>query len=451
MTGKTIHILTSLVIGAAAIGNAQVWAQHDEHGQHEPEETEFAMPTTYADAIDVIHGQLEKIDSLIDTRQLDRVHAEAAIIRDVANTLARLALDKDSGIPREAIREINLTARDLAAKFDPIDEAGDSDNLPGTEKVYGEMVALFEILKKHVPKQYLCPMGCEPGKTYNQPQACPVCGMQLKLFTNKQYSVEVSSTGGTIRAGEKTTLTFQIKDPAGGPLRDLQVVHERELHLFMVSKDLSWYVHEHPQSQTDGTFTLPFRFLHAGEFVLFHDFTPAGVGMQVVPVTLHVEGTPPPAVKLAADHDLTRVVEGYTVHLDTHGALAAGNKAVLAYEISRDGRPVSDLEPYHGAMGHLVIISEDLKQFVHSHPLGDDHQGESAHDESGDEGEHRDHGGVASGSHSSIVSFHAQFPTGGVYKSWAQFKHRGRVLTVPFVIQVGAGSDHHVDTDHDHH
>ena len=173
--------------------------------------------------------------------------------------------------------------------------------------------------------------------------------------------------------------------------------------------------------------------------------------MQVVPVTLHVEGTPPPAVKLAADRDLTRVVDGYTVRLDTHGALSVGDEAVLAYDISRDGRPVTDLDPYLGAMGHLVIISEDLKQFVHSHPLGEDHHGESAHDESADANEHREHGGVASGSRGSIVSFHATFPTGGLYKAWLQFQHDGHVKTVSFVIQVGGGSDHHAEADHHDH
>ena len=61
-----------------------------------------------------------------------------------------LALKRDSGVPQGAVREINLTAKDLAAKFGPIDEAGDSGDLAGTEKVYREMVAMFETLEKHV-------------------------------------------------------------------------------------------------------------------------------------------------------------------------------------------------------------------------------------------------------------------------------------------------------------
>ncbi len=98
----------------------------------------------------MIHEQLEKIEELIDTRKLDRVHAEAAVIRDVADMLGKLALKENSGVPRGAVREINRTAKDLAAKFGPIDAAGDSGDLAGTEKVYREMIALFETLEKYV-------------------------------------------------------------------------------------------------------------------------------------------------------------------------------------------------------------------------------------------------------------------------------------------------------------
>ena len=123
----------------------------DDHGDQENhgEAQAFDEPHSYADAVNVIHDQLEKIERLIDTRKLDRVHAEAAVIRDVAKSLAKLAVKKDSGVPSKAVREINLAAKDLAATFDPIDEAGDSGDLTGTRKVYDEMVALLETLEKY--------------------------------------------------------------------------------------------------------------------------------------------------------------------------------------------------------------------------------------------------------------------------------------------------------------
>ncbi len=129
-------------------------AHHDddddaEGGHGEP--VEFSAPQTYAHAIEAIHAQLEKIEKLIATGGLDRVHAEAAVIRDIANGIGQLALKGGSGVPRDAVREINLTAKDLAATFGPIDQAGDSGNLAGTQIIYDQMVALFETLEKYAP------------------------------------------------------------------------------------------------------------------------------------------------------------------------------------------------------------------------------------------------------------------------------------------------------------
>ncbi|MCH8005604.1 MAG: hypothetical protein IH888_05160 [Planctomycetes bacterium] len=402
-------------------------AQHGEHGQHEHAEAEVVEPNTYANAIEVIHVQLQKIQRLIATGKLDRVHAEAAVIRDVAWTLARLALDQDSGVPRKAIREINLTAKDLAAKFDPIDEAGDSGNLTGTQKVYDEMVALFETLQRYAPREH-------------------------RAIAAGSYSVDVKPTGGSIEPGVSTALDFTIKDPTGATVKNLEVVHERVLHLLMVSDDLSWYAHEHPVAQSDGSFRLSFKFPRGGEYVLFCDFSPSGAGGQVVPVTLRVQGLSGASIPLVVDVESAKQVDGYTIRLDTSGPIYAGGEAVLSYSISRRGRPVADLEPYLGAIGHLVLISRDLKHFVHSHPLGREHAGRGHHvnDQRGAGGhdEHNEHGGFVTGSTGSVVSFHARFPEAGLYKAWAEFKHRGRILTVPFVIDVEPSE--HRDTEHGH-
>ncbi|MCH8260708.1 MAG: hypothetical protein IIC46_10945 [Planctomycetes bacterium] len=122
---------------------------HAEGGHGEP--VEFTAPQTYAHAVEAIHAQLEKIESLMATGGLDRVHAEAAVIRDIANGIGQLALKAGSGVPREAAKEINLTAKDLVATFGPIDQAGDSGNLAGTRIIYDQMVALFETLEKYAP------------------------------------------------------------------------------------------------------------------------------------------------------------------------------------------------------------------------------------------------------------------------------------------------------------
>jgi hypothetical protein len=75
------------------------------------------------------------------------------------------------------------------------------------------------------------------------------------------------------------------------------------------------------------------------------------------------------------------------------------------------GKPVTDLEPYLGAMGHLVLISADGKEYVHVHP----------HEKPATEGK---------------VEFEASFPKAGLYKGWGQFQRGGKVHVVPFVVKI---------------
>lgn len=141
----------SLVAAMAPIAAAQ--HEHDQEEEHAKPEV-FVMPTSYKAALKVIEYRLHEISELMESKKLDKVHAQAAVIRDVAKSLAKLALKKDSGVPREAIKGINLAAKDLAAKFGPIDEAGDSGDLAGTKKVYDEMVKLVKKLPKPAPATY---------------------------------------------------------------------------------------------------------------------------------------------------------------------------------------------------------------------------------------------------------------------------------------------------------
>jgi hypothetical protein len=83
-----------------------------------------------------------------------------------------------------------------------------------------------------------------------------------------------------------------------------------------------------------------------------------------------------------------------------------------------DGQPITDLQPYLGAMGHCVIVSEDGQTYLHSHP-------EQLFNPTPDT-----HGGPA-------VMFHTIFPHPGLYKIWGQFQRNGKVLVSSFVVNVG--------------
>jgi len=265
-------------------------------------------------------------------------------------------------------------------------------------------------------------MKCLGGSTTPVAGLCSVCGMRLHRLSGRSYVVAVEAVGADgaaapkIEAGKEVTLRFKLAAPDGGTVKDLEVVHEKLIHLLMVSADLAWFGHEHPEAAADGSFTLRTTFPHGGSYTLFHDFTSKRDGMQVVPVELAVAGEAPAPVALAPDADGARVVEGCTVKLVAPAPLRSLFNLSLKVRVEQDGQPVTDLEPFLGALGHLIVISEDRRRFVHSHPLSAPPKvGKPAGPE---------------------VTFGALFPAPGRYKAWVQLQRKGRVLTAPFVFDV---------------
>ena len=111
---------------------------------------------------------------------------------------------------------------------------------------------------------------------------------------------------------------------------------------------------------------------------------------------------------MAAD----KTVAGLRVRLEATG-LTAGKEAVLRFTLAdaSTGAPVSDLEPFLGAAGHMLVVNADLTEANHAHPEEQAARGPS-------------------------VSFHPRMPAAGFYKLWVQFQRKGRVITVPFVVSV---------------
>jgi len=166
-------------MGSARFAGAQ--HKHGEGGEHvHGKPAEFKTPTSYKEAVDEIEHRLHEISELINARKLVEVHSQADVIQKVAKLVGQLALKDDSGVPKEAVKEVNLAGKELAAKFDAIDKAGDSGDMAGTKKVYDEMVSLTATLAKYAPKVYQCPMKCEGEKTYDKPGKCPKCGMDIQ-------------------------------------------------------------------------------------------------------------------------------------------------------------------------------------------------------------------------------------------------------------------------------
>jgi hypothetical protein len=239
---------------------------------------------------------------------------------------------------------------------------------------------------------------------------------------------------GELAPGKPAPLTLALQDAAGTPVTALDVVHEKLLHLIVVSPDLSFFSHLHPEARPDGTYTAELTAPAPATYVAFADFKPTGAAQSVARGTLAVPGDAAAPVALEAKALPARgTFDGFEVSLRSKAPLVAGADAVLEFEITQKGAAVADLQNHLGARGHCIIISEDTSTFLHSHPLG----GTGAK-----------------------VQFHTTIPAAGKYKVWGEFRPAGKPLLASFVLDVPAelaapkeephGHSHGKGKGHDH-
>lgn len=211
-----------------------------------------------------------------------------------------------------------------------------------------------------------------------------------------------------IKPGSPVLLRLMIHDQTGAVIKDFEIIHEKKLHLIIVREELDRFAHIHPETDRLGNITGWFTFPVAGKYRLYADHKPAGKDMRTAISQVLVGGTPPPGPALVPDAPGRVTGDGLAADLTIEQATAGATTRISFALFDAAGRAVADLQPYLGAMGHLVILSADGRQYVHAHPLA----------------------GKAGGA----VAFEARFPHPGIYKGWGQFQRAGTVYSVPFVV-----------------
>ncbi|WP_309248930.1 hypothetical protein [Paenibacillus sp. MZ04-78.2] len=127
---------------------------------------------------------------------------------------------------------------------------------------------------------------------------------------------------------------------------------------------------------------------------------------------MKVEGEEKAHEAVKADEKLVKVIDGKEVEL-TFSGTRAEDEVTLTFTIvdAQTKEEIGNLEQYLGAVGHVVILSDDAEQYLHVHPVDEKATGPKA-------------------------EFMTSFPKSGTYKIWGQFQHQGKVFTVPFVVDI---------------
>ncbi|MGQ7278468.1 hypothetical protein ACT91Q_10870 [Brevibacillus thermoruber] len=80
----------------------------------------------------------------------------------------------------------------------------------------------------------------------------------------------------SLQSNQKEEISIQIQDNTGKPIEKFEINHEKEMHLIVVSKDLSTFQHLHPENRGKGLFTVTMTFPTGGDYKLIADFIPSG-------------------------------------------------------------------------------------------------------------------------------------------------------------------------------
>jgi hypothetical protein len=214
----------------------------------------------------------------------------------------------------------------------------------------------------------------------------------------------------TFGVGGAQQFTFRVLGPDGKAVTRFVLNHEKLMHLVVARHDLSGFQHLHPQMAPDGTWSVPLSLPSPGIWRIYTDFVSFDPAGAQAPVTLAVDATVAGEYRPLTLPEPVRTAEvgGMTVTLE--GTPAVNATQPLSLRVLASGTPVTDLERYLGAYGHLVVLRDGDLGYLHVHP------------------EDQLVGGA--------VKFWLSAPSVGRYRLFFEFQRGGQVHRAEFTVDV---------------
>ncbi|MDF9745053.1 hypothetical protein [Natrinema salsiterrestre] len=223
--------------------------------------------------------------------------------------------------------------------------------------------------------------------------------------TTNGLQVEPSDT--RIEPEEAHEFTYKIRTENRDTVTEFEETHDQLAHLILVRRDLTRFQHLHPTLADDGTWSAEVVLPDPGVYRAFVDVLVDGQ-----PTTLGVDLLSSGSAQYEDPPQTTReaTFEEYSVEL-TPEQIPAGESISLEFKVRQDGDIVR-LEPYLGALGHLVALRDGDLAYLHVHP---------------EETDPKD----------GVIRFAVRFPTADRYRLFLQAKPDGELITTSFDVQAG--------------
>jgi hypothetical protein len=283
-------------------------------------------------------------------------------------------------------------------------------SLPATDDLTAHVAfsAAVSLVAVDAPLDYVCPM--DPDERSATPGKCPRCGMTMVMGIPdpEEYPMHLRILPARFEPREKVDLVFSVENPDTGKMvSHFETVHERLFHLFIVSGDLQYFVHDHPKYNGAGEFHYATAFPKPGMYRVLGDYYPSGGTPQFAPQTIFVPGEHVSLAEAKLTPDIAiQKGQNSEVELTMDPPHPVAGTAVRFYCRLK---PADGLEKYLGAWAHMLAASDDLIDLLHEHPFN---------------------------AENGQVEFDMTFPRARTYRVWVQFQRKGVVNTVAFNVPI---------------
>ena len=206
---------------------------------------------------------------------------------------------------------------------------------------------------------------------------------------------------------------FQLVDTKASALigdKDLDVVHEKKLHMVVYDPALKEFQHVHPEF--DGKlWNVTLDFAVNGQYWVWAQGKLTKNGTEFSASNrLNINGGRaawPSSPKLS---DVRSGVDGNSVATLEATKLKAGQSVMLNLSFTRVDGSKPKIVPFLGAFAHVLAVSDDGDSLLHVHPMD--------------------------GSQPNEGMVHMKFPAAGAYRLWVQFQDDAIVRTISLSVTV---------------
>ncbi len=206
-----------------------------------------------------------------------------------------------------------------------------------------------------------------------------------------------------LQPGKEAMLKFTINElQSRKPVSDLDIIHDKIMHIIIVREDLKHFEHIHPQASGQGVYSVLFNFTASGFYRIWIDFTIEGM-QHIVDFDINVPGN--------VESEEKDMLNGLKVNFISPKEIIAGKEIELKFQIfDKSNKPVPITEKFLAADAHLIAIDETLEEFNHNHDENFDMDNK--------------------------MIFGHIFTKSGKYRLWVQFSVEGQTRTASFEVMV---------------